>query len=118
MDMLQTNNVDLSIAIADSSLHDSPLVYVTPAFERLTGYARDFCVGRNCRFLQPKNGQLSNRLNGHERARIRQFCKRGKEHESMYALMLNEMRSGVPFWNLLYLKHVKLDERPYTVAVQ
>ncbi len=31
---------------------DNPLIYVNPAFERLTGYSKDEAIGRNARFLQ------------------------------------------------------------------
>ena len=41
-----------SLAISDPTLDDNPLVYVSDAFERLTGYSREVVVGRNCRFLQ------------------------------------------------------------------
>jgi len=31
---------------------DTPIVYVNEAFCRITGYAREEVIGRNCRFLQ------------------------------------------------------------------
>ncbi len=31
---------------------DCPIIYASDAFCKLTGYARDELVGRNCRFLQ------------------------------------------------------------------
>ena len=40
------------IVICDARADDQPIVYVNPAFERITGYARDQALGRNCRFLQ------------------------------------------------------------------
>ena len=39
-------------AVTRSNLPDDPIVYVNPAFERMTGYPRDEVVGRNCRLLQ------------------------------------------------------------------
>ncbi|TXC65962.1 PAS domain S-box protein [Piscinibacter aquaticus] len=41
----------MPIVVTDSTQPDRPIVYVNAAFERLTGYARDEAVGRNCRFL-------------------------------------------------------------------
>lgn len=38
--------------LADARLPDMPIVYINPAFERMTGYSRDEVVGQNCRFLQ------------------------------------------------------------------
>ncbi len=46
------NNSVNAIAIADATLPDFPLVYVNPAFERITGYSSVEAIGRNCRFLQ------------------------------------------------------------------
>ena len=43
---------DLSFSISDPHLPDAPLVWVNEAFTRVTGYAYDEVVGRNCRFLQ------------------------------------------------------------------
>ncbi|MET0332762.1 MAG: PAS domain S-box protein, partial [Rhizobacter sp.] len=42
----------LAICVADATQPDLPLIYVNPAFERLTGYSRTEALGRNCRFLQ------------------------------------------------------------------
>ena len=40
------------VLITDPSRPDNPIVYVNPAFERITGYSADEVLGRNCRFLQ------------------------------------------------------------------
>ncbi|WP_158604274.1 bacterio-opsin activator domain-containing protein [Halarchaeum sp. CBA1220] len=42
----------VGIAVTDPTRPDNPLVYVNDAFERITGYAREDVLGRNCRFLQ------------------------------------------------------------------
>ena len=42
----------LSMVVTNPRLDDNPIVYVNRAFEKLTGYASDAAVGRNCRFLQ------------------------------------------------------------------
>lgn len=43
---------DLAVSFADPGRPDSPLAFVNDAFCRLTGYAREECIDRNCRFLQ------------------------------------------------------------------
>ena len=43
---------DLAVSLSDPALEDQPLTWVNGAFCRLTGYGREECVGRNCRFLQ------------------------------------------------------------------
>lgn len=40
------------IVIADPTLPDCPIVFANPAFHRITGYAPEAVIGRNCRFLQ------------------------------------------------------------------
>ena len=46
---------ELSFTISDPSKDQNPLVWVNPAFTRLTGYDLDEVLGRNCRFLQGPN---------------------------------------------------------------
>ncbi len=41
----------MPVVMTDATRPDEPIVYVNPAFERLTGYTRDTVLGRNCRFL-------------------------------------------------------------------
>jgi PAS domain-containing protein len=43
---------DVSFTISDPALADNPLVWVNPAFTRITGYPLEETAGRNCRFLQ------------------------------------------------------------------
>jgi hypothetical protein len=40
------------VVVSDPRLPDCPIVYANPAFHRLTGYAPEEVIGRNCRFLQ------------------------------------------------------------------
>ncbi len=40
------------VIITDARQADFPVVYVNPAFERLSGYPASEIIGRNCRFLQ------------------------------------------------------------------
>lgn len=40
------------VVVADPRQPDLPLVFVNDAFCRITGYAREDVIGRNCRFLQ------------------------------------------------------------------
>ena len=42
----------MAMIITDPRQADNPIVFVNDAFLRMTGYARDEVMGRNCRFLQ------------------------------------------------------------------
>jgi PAS domain-containing protein len=44
------------------------MIYVNSAFLRLTGYTREECIGRNCRFLQVRARPLLPRVGGRPRA--------------------------------------------------
>lgn len=97
--------VDLSCAfvLCDILRPDSPIVYVSDAFERLTGYTKDEIVGRNCRFLQDPEGQLQA---GAKRSfvdaqtvwRLRSTIK---DRSEIQASIINYRKGGQPFMNLI-----------------
>ena len=86
------------IAISDSSLPDNPIIYVNPAFERITGYASEEFLGRNCRFLQ---GQKTDRQ---AVAELRQAIATGTP---CTVEMLNYRKDGTTFWNELSISPVR-----------
>lgn len=89
------------ITIADACLDGQPIIYANAAFERLTGYAPDFVLGRNCRFLQGPD------TDGRTREAIRHAVRRA---EPCTVEILNYRRDGTPFWNRLSITPVR-DER-------
>lgn len=54
-------NLPFSIVVADMRHDDNPLVYVNPAFEKVTGYQASAVLGRNCRFLQGSDTEKTSR---------------------------------------------------------
>ncbi|TAN70402.1 MAG: PAS domain S-box protein [Methylobacter sp.] len=86
-----------SISMADANKPDMPLIYVNPAFERITGYSRDEVLGRNCRFLQGKELDQPG-LDG-----IRAVLREGRVGE---VLVHNYRKDGTPFWNDLRIAPV------------
>ena len=87
----------MAIAVTDPRLPDNPIVFVNAAFLRLTGYAAEEVVGRNCRFLQ--GGQAD----PDALAAIRGALSLGRE---VSVELRNHRRDGTPFWNRLFIAPV------------
>ncbi|MFP4299932.1 MAG: PAS domain S-box protein [Spirulinaceae cyanobacterium] len=78
------------IVIVDANQADLPMIYVNPAFEKMTGYESGEVLGQNCRFLQ-----------GHETQQeglniLRQALKKG---EPCTVVLRNYRKDGSLFWN-------------------
>lgn len=86
-----------SISMVDATQPDMPLIYVNPAFERITGYSREEVIGRNCRFLQ----ETETAQQGLDE--IRAVLSEGRAGES---LVHNYRKDGTPFWNDLRIAPV------------
>ena len=73
------------------------LVCVNGAFERLTGYGRDFAVGRNCRFLQGADT---------EPAAVQQLVEALRDARPTAVELTNYRRDGSAFRNALVVSPV------------
>ncbi|MFI2754995.1 SpoIIE family protein phosphatase [Cellulomonas sp. P22] len=87
----------LSFTISDPNRTDDPLIWVNPAFERLTGYVADDVIGRNCRMLQ---GARTDRT---VVGRIRTALDAG---HTVADTILNYRKDGTPFWNQVVISPV------------
>ena len=76
-------------ALTDARADGMPLVYVNPAFERLTGYAADELVGQGFGMLQGDN---------HNQAGIRRLKDAVEAGIETRAYVQNYRKSGEPFW--------------------
>ena len=86
------------VTIGDATRPGVPLIYVNPAFERMTGYSAEEAVGASCRFLQ---GPDTDQPGVHSiRAAIR-------EGRAVRALLRNYRKDGTPFWNELCLSPIR-----------
>ncbi len=102
------------IIIVDALKHDLPITYVNSAFERITGYASSEAVGKNCRFLQGDDIDLSNEQG---LADIRRGLKNGVD---IYTVLRNFRKNGAPFWSDLYISplHDELGKITHFIGVQ
>lgn len=86
------------LTIAEAGNDDCPLIYVNPAFERLTGYSRHEALGRDCRFLQgPETDRRT--VNLLKAALI--------EGRPAYITLLNYRKDRSAFWNELSVAPIR-----------
>lgn len=90
---------------------DNILIYVNPAFERMTGYNSEEILYQDCRFLQA--GDRDQQGLGLIREVLR-------NNGSCRQILRNYRKDGTPFWNELSLSTVKNadDGMTYFVGVQ
>ncbi len=90
---------------------DNILIYVNPAFERLTGYTSEEILYQDCRFLQAGDRDQENLQLIREVLRDNGSCRE---------ILRNYRKDGTPFWNELSLSTVKnaADGQTYFVGVQ
>nr|WP_254173763.1 PAS domain S-box protein [Planktothrix pseudagardhii]CAD5947386.1 Bacterioopsin transcriptional activator [Planktothrix pseudagardhii] len=86
------------IVISDFTQPDCPIIYCNPAFERLTGYAQEEVLGRNCRFLQGEDTDPT------ELARIRHAIT---HQQDCIVTLKNYRKDGRYFWNELSISPVR-----------
>lgn len=99
------------IVIAEREGKDKPLIYVNPAFERLTGYTLDEILYQDCRFLQAGDRDQPGLM------AIREALDSGG---SCREVLRNYRKDGTHFWNELSLSQVynPADGQTYFVGVQ
>ncbi|KAJ6557766.1 hypothetical protein B0H19DRAFT_1148539 [Mycena capillaripes] len=108
---IQLGPVDFttSFIVVDVRRHDDPVVYCSPSFCALTGYAEREVLGRNCRFLQappPPAGVGGGLAKGDERRHtsptaVRALAKAVSAHKEAQVSMVNYRKDGSAFVNLV-----------------
>jgi diguanylate cyclase (GGDEF)-like protein/PAS domain S-box-containing protein len=103
--LLQTllTTVSTGVIVCDMQADDEPIVYVNPTFERITGYAADEVIGRNCRFLQ---GEETDPL------RLTLMREAMQRSTSTTVTLLNHRADGSSFWNEVRLAPVLRSDGP------
>ena len=99
------------IVVAEKEGDDNILIYINPAFERLTGYSRDEVLYQDCRFLQAGD---------RDQAALETVRTALRNDGSCREVLRNYRKDGTPFWNELSLSTVKspADGQTYVVGVQ
>lgn len=87
----------MPMVITDPGQPDHPIVFANKAFCRLTGYAHDEVIGRNCRFLQGPDTDMA------DVARVAAAVARC---EPIEIDLLNYRKGGETFWNRLLVSPV------------
>jgi len=103
-------------AVADPTGPDCPLVFISEAFERLTGYRREWALGRNWRFLQPKDRQINLRFNAEEIEKMSKL--RDSETPRLVSVLVNEGQDRFPFLNFVWFESVDVGGHTYIFALQ
>jgi PAS domain S-box-containing protein len=92
--------VTQAITITDAQLPGNPVIYVSPAFERMTGYTASEVIGRDYRFLFGRDNDAA------ALDRLAEAIRRARPWTEE---LRNYRKDGTPFWNELSLSPI-LDE--------
>ncbi|MCB1527069.1 MAG: PAS domain-containing protein [Hyphomicrobiaceae bacterium] len=84
----------IPLTLTSPVFDDCPVVLCNEAFLRLTGYARDEVIGRNCRFLQGRN------TDPQARARLRTAIQ---EKQETLVPIVNYRKDGREFENYVFI---------------
>jgi len=87
----------MPMLITDPNQEDNPIVFANDAFMRLTGYAREEVIGRNCRFLQGPD------TNPADVKRLRDAIARRSQIEME---IINHRKDGSRFYNRVLISPV------------
>lgn len=90
--------VSNGVAISDATLPDLPLVYVNPAFERISGYTAAAVLGRNPRFLHGDD---------RKQAGLDDVRAALAEGRSVDVVVRNYRADGTLYWNEMTISAVR-----------
>ncbi len=89
------------IVVADARAENMPLIYVNPAFERMTGYRAEETTGKNCRFLQGDD---------HDQPALNVLRNAIKQGKDCVVILRNYRKDGTLFWNELSVNPILNDK--------
>ena len=108
--MINASNDGITVAEREGE-QDNILIYVNPAFERMTGYTSEESLYQDCRFLQAGDRDQESLGLIREALRTNGTCRE---------VLRNYRKDGTPFWSELSLSTVKNaeDGQTYFIGVQ
>ncbi len=108
--MIDASNDGIVVAEQEGD-EDTILIYVNPAFERLSGYDANDILYRDCRFLQGEDRDQPARALIRQALDNRQPCRE---------ILRNYRKDGSAFWNELSITPVfnEADQLTYFIGIQ
>ena len=99
------------IVVAEKEGDDTILVYVNPAFERLTGYSTDEILYQDCRFLQGEDTNLD---------AVKVIRHAIDDQVPVRTVLKNYRKDGSVFWNELSVTpfYDEVDQITYYIGIQ
>lgn len=88
------------VIITDPTREDNPIIYVNPAFQRISGYEAGEVIGHNCRVFQAGDTEQP------ELPALAEAIAAGREHS---CTLRNYRKDGNLFYNELYVAPVRDD---------
>jgi diguanylate cyclase (GGDEF)-like protein/PAS domain S-box-containing protein len=85
------------ITISDNLVDDNPLIFVNPAFERMTGYSSEEITNINCRYLQNDDREQAELKIVKNAINAGQYC---------LVIVRNYRKDGTMFWNELSISPI------------
>ncbi|MFC4737954.1 PAS domain-containing protein [Bacillus daqingensis] len=97
--------------ITDPKQPDNPIIYANDGFYELTGYTKEEVIGQNCRFLQGPDT---------DRRAVAAMRRAIEQKDPFTVELLNYRKNGTPFWNLLHIDPVYVEDEGqyYFVGIQ
>lgn len=87
----------MSVVFTDPHQRDNPMIYISEAFERQTGYSIAESIGRNCRFLQGPDTAPE----------AIEAIRAGLAARTRFTIdILNYRKDGTPFLNRLRIRPI------------
>lgn len=99
------------IVIAEQEGEDNVLIYVNPAFERLTGFSAEEILYQDCRFLQADD---------RDQEALDEIRAAIRDGRSSRQILRNYRKDGSMFWNELSITPVynDHDQLTYYIGIQ